>query len=158
MELRNLPHPLCARGQKRRSEMLRALSLPEAGARNDADARRVQEAETVELVGLAAFLLGLLDGFLGDRDGGEEVHGALYQEWVRHREKRCSTLMVRAYLRILALDAFHLLESVVESCCSRSEVVFDAVVFFDVLWIAWISLLGWVDDHFDQALSDDWGA
>lgn len=65
---------------------------------------------------------------------------------------------VGAYLRILAFDAFHLLESVVESCCSRAEVVFYAVVFFDVLRIAGIPVLGRVDDHFDQALSDDWCA
>lgn len=74
MKLRNLPHPLRTRRQERRAEMLRALSLPEAGAGNNADAGRVQEAEAVEFVGLAAFLLGLLDGFLGERDGGEEVH------------------------------------------------------------------------------------
>lgn len=71
MKLGNLSHPLRAWCQERGAEMQRALLLPKAGTRHDADARGVEEAEAVELVGLAAFFLGLLDGFGREGDGGE---------------------------------------------------------------------------------------
>lgn len=80
MKLRNPPHPLRAGGQKRRSEMERAFLLAEAGSRHNADARGVEEAETVELVRGAVLLFGLLDGAGGKGDGWVKVHGAL--EWV----------------------------------------------------------------------------
>ncbi len=57
--------------------MQRPLPLPEAAARNDADARGVEEAEAVELVRGAVFLGGLFDGAGREGDGGVEVHGAL---------------------------------------------------------------------------------
>lgn len=78
MELDDPPDPLRARREEGGAEMQGALLLPEAGPGNDADAGGVQEAETPELVREAGFLLGLLDGFWGDVDGGEEVHRALF--------------------------------------------------------------------------------
>lgn len=77
MERRDPPHPLGAGRQERGSKMQRALLLAEARARNDADARGVEEAEAVELVRGAVFLLGLLDGAGREGDGWVEVHGAL---------------------------------------------------------------------------------
>ena len=77
MKLRNPTHPVRPRRQKRRPEMQRVLLLTEAGPRHDADARLVQEAEAVELVRSAVFLLGLFDGTGGQVDGWVEVHGAL---------------------------------------------------------------------------------
>ena len=77
VELDNAASPFGAGREERRPEMQSALLLPEAGARNDADTCRVQHAEAVELVGGAAFLLGLLDGLFWQVDGGEEIHGDL---------------------------------------------------------------------------------
>ena len=74
MELCDLPHPLRPRRQKRRPEMLRAFFLPKARAGDNTDSCGVQETEAVEFVGLATFFLGLGGGFVGDGDGGEEVH------------------------------------------------------------------------------------
>jgi len=74
MKLRNLPHPLRARSQERRSEMQRALLLAEAGARDNTDARSVEESGSVEFVWVALFGLCLLDGLLGDGDCWEEIH------------------------------------------------------------------------------------
>ena len=77
MKVRHFPHPLRPRSQERSPEMQRARLLSKARARDHADARRVQQAEAVELVGLASFLLGLLLGLFRDGDGWEEVHRAL---------------------------------------------------------------------------------
>ena len=77
MKLRNPSHPIRPRRQKRSPEMQRVLLLSEPGARDDADARLVQEAEAVELVRCAVFFLGLFDGPGGKCDGWVEVHGAL---------------------------------------------------------------------------------
>ena len=77
MKVRNPPNPLRPRRQKRSPEMERVLLLTEPGAGNDADARFVEEAEAIELVRGAVFLLGLLDGARGKGDGWVEVHGAL---------------------------------------------------------------------------------
>ena len=74
MKFRDLPHPLRARRQERRPEMQRSLFLSEARAGHDADACGVEEAEAVEVVWLAAFFLGLRDGFGGEVDCGVEVH------------------------------------------------------------------------------------
>ena len=77
MEVRDPPDPFGARGEESGAEMQGALFLAEAGAGNEADARGVQEAEAVEFVGLALLALGLGDGFGGEVDRGEEVHGTL---------------------------------------------------------------------------------
>ena len=74
MKLRDSPYPLRPRRQKRRSKMQRPFLLPETGSGDDAHAGGVQEAESVEFVWVAGFFFGLLDGFLGDGDCGEEVH------------------------------------------------------------------------------------
>lgn len=78
MKVRNLPHPLGPRRQEGRPEMEGAFLLAEAAARDDADARGVEEAEAVEFVRGAVFGFGGVDGFLRKGDGGEEVHGALW--------------------------------------------------------------------------------
>ena len=62
MKLRNPTHPIRPRRQKRSPEMQRVFLLTEPRSRDDADARLVQEAEAVELVRSAVFLLGLFDG------------------------------------------------------------------------------------------------
>ena len=77
MEVRDPPDPLGARSQERGPEMQCSRSLAEPRARNDANPGRVQEAETVELVGLTAFGFCLLTCFFRDGHGGEEIHGAL---------------------------------------------------------------------------------
>ena len=77
MKLRNPSDPIRPRRQERSPEMQRVLLLSEPRARDDADARLVQEAEAVELVGSAVLLLGLFDGAGGEGDGRVEVHGAL---------------------------------------------------------------------------------
>ena len=74
MERPNPPHPLRPRRQKRSPEMQRPLLLPESTTRNDAHARRIQEAEAVELVRGAVFLLCLFDSPGREGDGWEEVH------------------------------------------------------------------------------------
>lgn len=74
MELNNLAHPLRARGQKRGSEMQRAVLLAKPRAGDQTDSRRVEQFQAPEFVGEAVFLLGLVDGFVGEVDGGEEIH------------------------------------------------------------------------------------
>lgn len=74
MELPNPAHPLRPRRQKRRPEMQRPLPLSEPRARHEANARGVEEAEAVELVGGTVFLLRLFDGAGREGDGGVEVH------------------------------------------------------------------------------------
>ena len=74
VELHNPARPLRPRRQERSPEVQRALLLSETTTRNNADARRVEHAEAVELVWGAVLLLGLLDGLLGELDGREEVH------------------------------------------------------------------------------------
>ena len=74
MKLPNPTHPLGAGRQKRSPEMKRALLLPEAAARDDADARGVEEAEAVEFVRGAVLFLCLFDGAGGQGDGWVEVH------------------------------------------------------------------------------------
>jgi hypothetical protein len=69
--------PLGAGRKKRGAEMQRAFLLPKARTSNDTYTRSVEHAEAVELVGLTAFFFRLRDGFVRERDGGEEVHGAL---------------------------------------------------------------------------------
>lgn len=80
MEFRDSSHPLRARRQERGTQMQRALLLPKSGAGHDTDTRGVEQPETIELVGLAVFLFGLLDCFRGNGDGGEEIHGALLKD------------------------------------------------------------------------------
>ena len=77
MKLRNPPHPLRPRRQKRRPEMQRPLFLPEPTPRHDTNACGIKEAETPEFVGGAVFFFGLGDGSGGEVDCGVEVHGAL---------------------------------------------------------------------------------
>jgi hypothetical protein len=77
VELHNPACPVCARGEEGSSEVQCALFLAKARTSNHADTCCVEEAEAVELVGLAALLLRCLDGLLGKCDGWEEVHGAL---------------------------------------------------------------------------------
>lgn len=77
MKFRDLAHPLRPRCQERRPEMLRTFFLAKARTRNDAYACGVQQAEAVQLVGLAAFFVGLVDGAMGKGDGGEEIHRPL---------------------------------------------------------------------------------
>ena len=77
MKLDNPPHPLRPRSQKRRPEMQRSLFLPKTTPWDNTYACCVEQAETPEFVGGAVFLFGLGDGFLGEVDGGVEVHGAL---------------------------------------------------------------------------------
>ena len=78
MELLNFAHPLRARSQEGGSEVQRTFFLAETAAGNNAHPGSVEEAEAVELVGLAVFLAGLLNGTSGHRDGWEEVHGTLW--------------------------------------------------------------------------------
>lgn len=77
MELNNPLHPVRPRSKERRAEMQGILSLTEPGARNHADAGRVEELQRVELVCGAAFCCGSFDGFGGEGDCWEEVHCAL---------------------------------------------------------------------------------
>ena len=69
--------PVCPRCEEGGAEVERPLLLPEPCAGDGAHTGCVEHAEAVELVSGAALLLCLLEGFLGQRDGGEEVHGAL---------------------------------------------------------------------------------
>lgn len=79
VELDQPVRPLGAWRKERGSEMQRSFFLAKAGTGDDAHARGIEHTEAVELIGLAAFLLGLLDGFLGEFDGGEEVHRTLFK-------------------------------------------------------------------------------
>ena len=74
VEFRDSANPLGTRRQERSSEMQCVLFLAEARSGDDADSRGVEQAEGVELVWGAAFLLGCFNGFGGQVDGGEEVH------------------------------------------------------------------------------------
>ena len=57
--------------------MKRALPLPKASARDDADAGSVQETQAVVLIRLLACLLGRFHSLGWQGDGREEVHRAL---------------------------------------------------------------------------------
>lgn len=77
MEVDDAADPLGAGGKEGGAEMPGALPLTETGAGNGADTRGVEHAQSVELIGLAALILGLLDSLGGELDGREEVHGTL---------------------------------------------------------------------------------
>jgi hypothetical protein len=82
MELDQAVSPLGTGRQESSAEMQGALLLAETGAGDGAHAGGVEHAEAVELVGGAALLLGLLERLGRERDGGEEVHGALEESAV----------------------------------------------------------------------------
>ena len=71
------PHPFRPRGEKRSTEMQRPFPLAEPGSRHDTDARPVEEAEAVELVGGFTGVLRGLDRFFGEIDEREKIHCAL---------------------------------------------------------------------------------
>lgn len=80
MELDDPVNPVCPRCQEGGPEMKGVLFLAEPRAWNDTDSGGIEEAETVEFVGLAIGRFGRGNGLFGKRDGWEEVHGALEGE------------------------------------------------------------------------------
>lgn len=74
MEFGDPTHPLRSRGQKGGAEMQCALFLTKSRAGNDTDAGRLEQADTVEIVGLATILLCSGDSLSWKMDGWEEVH------------------------------------------------------------------------------------
>ena len=80
MKRHDTAHPLRSWCKERGAKMQRAFFLAEAAAGNNAYARRVEQAETIKLVWLAALDCRLRNGSGWEVDGGEEVHGALYPD------------------------------------------------------------------------------
>lgn len=80
VEGHNSVNPIRSGRQKGGTEMVRSWFLAKSGTRHDADAGSIEEAESVEFVGLAVGVFGGGDGLLRECDGGEEVHGALREK------------------------------------------------------------------------------
>ena len=78
VEVHNPLNPVGARGQESSPEVQRVLLLSEPRAGDDADSGGFEETHAVEFVRGAVFGCGGLNGFDGEGDCGEEVHGTLY--------------------------------------------------------------------------------
>lgn len=137
MELDDAAHPLGAGSEKGGAEVQGALDLPEAAARDDADASGLEQLHGVELVGRAAVCVGGVDGLFGEGDGGEEVHGAL---------------------GLGAADALHLGKGLVEGRGALLEAAKDALVLLVVEGKRGLAGAGRVDHELDHALADDGSA
>lgn len=111
VELDNAVNPLGTRCQESSTEVQRAFSLAETATSNCADTGSLEQLHAVELVGLAVLGGSSLVSLLGQRDGREEVHGAL---------------------RGTALDTLHLLKGLVEGVGALTEAVEDEVVLLVV--------------------------
>lgn len=137
VKLDNLANPLRARRKKRSTEMQRALLLAKATSRNDANTRSIQHLQAVKLIRVAALGFGGLNGALGQRNRGEQVHGAL---------------------GVGALDALHLVKGLVQGLGALAQAVVDVVVLLVVELVRGLAWLGRVDHEVEQALADDGGA
>lgn len=137
MELDNPSGPLRSGGQERRAEVKGILLLPESRTRHNANTRRLQQPHAVELIRRAA-LFGRSLARLGRQgDGREQVHGPL---------------------RLAALHALHLSESLVEGGGALTQTVEDAVVLLLVQLVGGLAGPRGVDHELDEALADDGGA
>lgn len=137
VELDDAPNPFCAGGEEGGAEVQAAILLAETRAGNDADARGLEEAHAVKLVGGAALGGGSLGSLGREVDGGEEVHAAL---------------------RRTALYALHLLKGLVKSGGALAKPVVNGVVLLLVQLVAWLAGLRGVDHEVDETLADDGGA
>ena len=78
VEIDNPLNPVGARSEESGPEVQGVLLLPEPRAGDDTDSGGFEETHAVEFVRGAVFGCGGLNGFDGEGDCGEEVHGTLY--------------------------------------------------------------------------------
>lgn len=136
MEFDNAADPFSTRGKECGSEVKSSLFLAETASRNDANTGGIEQLHAVEGVGCATIGSSSFDSLLGEMDGREEVHGTL---------------------GLVALNAFHLGESLVQSSGTLLEAVEDVVVLLVVQLEGGLSSSGRVDHELDEALANDRG-